>query len=76
MSHPGDRPIQPLIEPETDQERELLEIYRDLDEVDRVLVWAAILTELGRRSEPVLDEGPAEGVEENHPPHPSAGLMG
>lgn len=38
--------------PETDQERELLGAYRELDEADRVLAWRALLSELGRRPGP------------------------
>ncbi len=43
-----DSPLGPL----TDQERELLEAYRDLDDADRVLAWSALLSELGRRPGP------------------------
>ncbi len=51
-------PTEPPIEPETDQERELLEAYRDLDEAGRAwLQWVAF-AELGRRSPP--DEDDAE----------------
>lgn len=32
-------------EPEIDQERELLKVYRELDEADRVVVESALLTE-------------------------------
>ncbi len=54
MSTPSDRSSLPPVEPETDQERELSEAHRELDEADRVLVWSFILTELGRR--PSRDE--------------------
>ena len=37
-----------------------------LSEADRVLVWSTMLTDLGRRSDPIPDEGPP-GVEELHP---------
>ncbi len=40
MSTPTGQPI----EPETDQERELLKAYRALADADRVLVWSALLT--------------------------------
>ncbi len=62
MSIPNDdhSPLSPL----TDQEREFLEAYRDLDESDRVFVWSAILTELGRR--PIPDEDSID-VKELHP---------
>ncbi len=39
-------------EPETAQERELLKVYRDLDEADRVVVYSALLTEGDRRRLP------------------------
>ncbi len=42
--------------PQTDQERELLAAYRELDEADRVLLWNAMLTELGQGSYPEPDE--------------------
>ncbi len=58
MSIPDDdSPLGPL----TDQERELLAAYRDLDDADRVLVWSALLTELDRR--PTPDEAPPEAME-------------
>ncbi len=49
-------PTEPPIEPATDQEWELLEAYRDLDEADRVLVWSTMLRELGRRADPEAEE--------------------
>ncbi len=47
--------------PQTDQERELLEAYRDLDDAGRVLLWSALLTELDRR--PTPDEAPPKATE-------------
>jgi len=52
-----DSPLGPL----TDQERELLAAYRDLDEADRVLLWSALLTEVDRR--PTPDEAPPDAKE-------------
>ena len=54
-------------EPETDQERALLAAYRAADEAGRVIVWAALLAELGRRSPP------PEDAEEEALPGPSGG---
>lgn len=46
----------PRTGPLTDQEREFLEAFRELGEADRVLVWSAILTELGRHADPAEEE--------------------
>ncbi len=45
-------PTEPPIAPETDQERELLEAYRDLDEADKAWLQWAVLTEVSRRVDP------------------------
>ena len=42
--------------PETDQDREFLAAYRELGAADRVLLWSAMLTNLGRRPDPEPDE--------------------
>ncbi len=60
MSNPDDQRDE-RTGPLTDQERELLATYRDLDDADRVLLWSALLTELDRR--PTPDEAPPEATE-------------
>ena len=52
MSLSDDHPTTPEREPETDQERAFLEAYRATDDAGRLIVWAALLTELGRRTVP------------------------
>ncbi len=42
--------------PQTAEEAEFVPAYRDLDEADRVLLWSALLTEVGRRPDPVEEE--------------------
>ncbi len=54
-SIPNDDDNSPL-GPLTDQEREFLEAFRELGEADRVRVWNAILTELGRHADPAEEE--------------------
>ncbi len=54
MSIPNDDDSPPG--PQTPEEAEFLEAYRELDEADRVLVWSAILTELGRHADPAEEE--------------------
>ncbi len=40
----------------TDNAAELLAIYRDLDEADRVLLWSALLTLLDQQGVRIPDE--------------------
>ncbi len=63
MSDHDDQPTGPS--PRTEQERELLAIYAELDEPDRVLLWCALLAELDRCSTalPDDDEAPASRPE-------------
>ncbi len=56
-SDDDDSPLGPL----TDQERDFLEAYRELDDADQVFIWHFILTERSRRS--AFDEEPSEGKE-------------
>lgn len=62
MEIPSDHNAQ-LTGPRTPEEAEFLDAYRDLDEANRVLIWSAMLTRLGRL-EPTRDEE-SPGVEES-----------
>ena len=50
--------------PQTAEEAEILAAYRATDDAGRVIVWAALLAELGRRSLP------PEDAEKEPPPGP------
>ncbi len=54
MTRPHDHNDQPF--PLTDEGAELLAIYRELDEVDRVLLWSALLTLLDQQGGRIPDE--------------------
>ncbi len=54
MTRAHDHNDQPL--PLTDEGAELLAIYRELDEADRVLLWSALLTLLDQQGGRIRDE--------------------
>ncbi len=63
MKIPNDPATAPPLGPQTGEEKEFREAQPDLDDVNPMMVWAAMLMQLVRRSKPMRADGPSQGEE-------------